>query len=546
MRGSDAAPIRGSRPPLGEIVGLCLCVLATGGYAIYAGQDANWDQRNYHIYSVYSWLTGRESVDLAPAQIQTWLNPAPHVVQYFLIRSLPPTAAGFVMGAFAGLNGVLLWVLCRRVQKGDSQWTARASAALVVVMGITGSLFLSFAGTTFAEYLVSLPVLAALVALVGSPIGQDVGPRRFLFAGLWLGAACGLKLTNLIYALGMSATLLVLWPFLRFRLSALLSFALGGGIGFAALGGYWATKLWLAYGNPMFPFFNGIFRSPFFEPTNFSDGRFVPSSLPAAMVTYPVAWFLGHHPTSELPFREPRFAFLVALLPLAICAMLPDRRTSERPGSDSDAAVPATAPRDFWLIGLFFLFSYAIWLKQFGIQRYALPLELLTGLLALVCLERLLQTSRRTVLALGMLAAFALVWTRPPDWERVPYGDDWFGFVGVDRSGPATLYLLMSWRPTAYAIPAFQPEDTFVRLSGNMPLEPGTALGNLALDRIRAHRGPIRTLAMEPLSETERGRLARFGMRLVVPESCKEFRSTKDMFQTCAAQLVAVGNGGKP
>jgi hypothetical protein len=226
--------------------------------------------------------------------------------------------------------------------------------------------------------------------------------------------------------------------------------------------------------------------------------------------------------------------------------MLPDRRTSDRTGSESDAPARGTAPRDFWLIGLFFLFSYAIWLKQFGIQRYALPLELLTGLLALVCLERLLRTSHRTVLALGMLAAFGLFWTRPPDWERIPYGDDWFGIVGVDQSGPSTLYLQMSWRPTAYAIPAFRPEDTFVRLSGNMPLEPGTALGNLALDRIRAHRGPIRTLAMEPLDEAERGRLGRFGMRLAVPESCKEFRSTKDVFQTCAAQMVVVGGGLKP
>jgi hypothetical protein len=529
---------------LGEIVGLCLCVTATGGYAVYAGQDANWDQRNYHIYAVHSWLTGRSAVDLAPAQIQTWLNPAPHLLQYFLIRNAPPVVAGFVMGAVAGLNGVLLWVLARRLQKGDWQWTARAAAALVVIMGLTGSLFLSFAGTSFGEYLCSLPVLAAVIALVGKRSGDEAGPRAFLIAGLCLGAACGFKLTSLVYALGMSAALLALWPFLRFRVTALLSFAIGGGIGFAALGGYWSTKLWLAFGNPMFPFFNGIFRSPFFEASNFTDARFLPASLPAAMVSYPWGWSLGLYPTSEVPFREPRFAFVAALLPLAICAMLLHRGRGRSFARERDPGDGRTAPRDFWLIGLFFVFSYAIWLGQFGIQRYALPLELLTGVVAWMCLEQLLRSPRRAVLALALLAAFALVWTRPPDWERVPYGADWFGFVGVDRSGPATLYLSMSWRPTAYAIPAFRPEDTFVRLGGNMPLEPGTAIGRLALDRIRTHQGPIRTLAMEPLDEAERGRLGRFGMTLV-PDSCKEFRSRMDVFQTCGAQATSGSRPGQ-
>ena len=523
----------------GEILWLCFCVAAPGGYAIYAGQDANWDQRNYHIYTVYSWLTGRGTVDLAAAQIQTWLNPAPHLIQYLLIRNAPPVVAGALMGALAGLNGVLLWTLIRKVQNRAGGWTTRALASLVVLMGLTGSLFLSFVGTSFAEYICSLPILAGLISLIGHRGDEQVSNRVFLVSGLCLGAASGLKLTNLVYGLGMSATLLTLWPFLRFRLGALLSFAAGAGVGFAAFGGYWAIKLWIAFGNPVFPFFNSIFRSALYPPENFTDARFLPASLPTAMISYPVAWFLGVHPTSELPFREPRFAFAAALLLLAICAM--PRRPSL--ASKSGVEAPLTTPRDFWLIALFFLFSYAIWLKQFGIQRYALPLELLTGVIALVSLERLLPTARRRVLALGFLVAFAVVWTRPPDWQRVPYDRDWFGIVGVDMSSRPTLYLLMSWRPTAYAITAFRPDDTFVRLGGNMPLEPDTAMGRLALDRIGAHRGPIRTLAMEPLEDAERDRLGRFGMSLT-PGSCKEFRSRMDVFQTCAAQ--AISSRGSP
>src|SRR5205085_194181 len=115
------------------------------------------------IYLEYAWLHGRGDVDLAPAQIQTWINPAPHLLQYLLIRHTPPVVAGAAMGALAGLNGLLLWLLARRVQMDGSLARVRLGAALVVALGLTGSMFLSFVGTTYAEYLCSLLVLAGLL-----------------------------------------------------------------------------------------------------------------------------------------------------------------------------------------------------------------------------------------------------------------------------------------------------------------------------------------------------------------------------------------------
>src|SRR5262249_21222308 len=178
----------------------------------------------------------------------------------------------------------------------------------------------------------------------------------------------------------------VLWPFLRFPVLAMVSFAFGGIVGFALLGGYWATKLWLAFRNPVFPFFNGLFGSPWFASVTFADPRFLPQSFFHAVVTYPFAWLLGEHPTSELPFREPRFALVAAIVPLAVVVALlrPTR------GQQAEDRIPTG---DFWLIVLFFVFSFGIWLKQFGIQRYVLPLELVSGVLIFVSLERVLHHS---------------------------------------------------------------------------------------------------------------------------------------------------------
>src|SRR5215813_2377771 len=259
---------------------LCACAAFTAAYAMWMGQDTNWDQKNYHFYNVYAWLSGRTFSDLAPAQIQTWLNPLPHLLQYLLVQTAPPVIAGLIMGALAGLNGLMLWLLARRLQRGDPTWDGRACAGVIILVGLTGPIFMSQVGTTFAEPFCSLLVLGALISITPHPRAMASKPTvgGFLFAGLWLGAACGLKMTNLIYAIGLSVSLLALWPVLGLQGRMLLSYAIGGICGFLTTGGYWGVHLWLAFGNPIFPFFNAVFASPLFERVNFADAIFIPKS----------------------------------------------------------------------------------------------------------------------------------------------------------------------------------------------------------------------------------------------------------------------------
>jgi hypothetical protein len=508
---------------------LCLCVATTAAYAVYAGQDRNWDQRNYHIYVVHAWLTGRTFTDLEPAQIQSWLPPTPHLLQVLLVQHTPPVVAGALMGAIAGVNGFLLWLLVRRLQANDSSRIACWCAGLVVILGLSGSIFLSFLGTTFAEYICSPFVLMGLVCLT-SDGRTEVSNRRFLLAGLCLGAACGLKLTNLVYAIGMTATLAVLWPFLRFRATAIAAYVVGGAAGYAILGGYWAITLWRHFKSPVFPFFNALFGSRWFAPENFADHRFLPPSFVHALITYPFAWLLGGHPTNELPFREPRFAYAAVLVPVAMAVALVGRVRNRRVESASDRGAEA---RNFWLTTMFFVLSFAVWMKQFAVQRYALPLELLSGVVVVLSLETIWRRSRATVAVLLLLVLFALGWTRPPDWERLPYGPDWFGVETAEPSAGPVLYVMLSWRPMSYVIPFLRRDNQYVRLGGNMPLEPEMPLGQRAIALLGAHRGPIRTLALEPIEAPELARLKRFGLS-PQEDSCTTFRSRIDTFTTCA------------
>jgi hypothetical protein len=506
---------------------------------VWVGQDTNWDQKNYHFYTVYAWLSGRTFRDLAPGQMQTWINPLPYLLQYLLIQTAPPVVAGLVMGALAAPNGLLLWLLARRLQRGDPTWQSRVCAYVIIVVGLTGSIFLSEVGTTFAEYLCSVFVLGGLISITraSSEMASKPNARDFLFAGLWLGVACGLKLTNFIYAIGLGVSLLALWPVLVLRGRMFLSYIIGAFCGFLATGGYWAVHLWLALDNPISPFLNNVFVSPLFERTSYNDERFIPGSLLTGAITYPFAWLLGMHPTSPVPLRDARFALVAIFLPVALVI---SALRSPRGLSGADQTGSILELHQFWLYGLFFIASYAIWLKQFGHQRYALPLELLTGLMLFLSLDRLLRNPKEVVCVFIMLAVFIVIWTRPANWGRIPYGKVWFGIEIPRDQTPQTLYVMMGHvEPFAYVIPFMPDTSRFIRLTGIMPLDPNMPLGRKALSMIRAHTGTIRSLSVVELDEQNRARLARFGLALAPGRGCEWFRSRLDTFTTCVLTKTA-------
>jgi hypothetical protein len=400
----------------------------------------------------------------------------------------------------------------------------------VTLVGLTGPVFVSEIGTTFSDYYSGLLVLGALVALTPAPAGRPAGHRNFAVAGFLVGAAFGLKLTNLIYVLGLAVSLAAMSFVRRLRARMLLSYAIGCICGFVTAGGYWAVHLWLATGNPVFPFYNAVFASPLFEAVNFADDRFVPSSVATASITYPFAWLLGMHPTSELPFRDARFALVVAFLPLALVVSALRYARNTAPGPDG---LTTNGRRQFWLLSLFFGSSYVLWLAKFAIQRYALPLELLTGLMVYLSLDRVLRRPVELPVAFTLLALYAVTWARPPDWGRVPYANDWFG-VAPGRARPPTLYVMMDdGQPTAYVIPFMSKADQFIRLTGNTPLEPEALLGRQALSIVAAHAGPIRSLSLSALDDNGRAKLKRFGLVPGSESTCETFQSRLDRFITC-------------
>ncbi|MDB5567920.1 MAG: hypothetical protein JWP84_4486 [Tardiphaga sp.] len=433
-----------------------LLVIATAmalgaAYAAFVGEDANWDWQNYHEYNVWALLNGGYARDVIPPGFQTYFNPVVYFPWYYLRHTLPPVAAGIIMGAVHGLNLALVWWLSRIVLGNAASALTIAAAVLLAAFG---PMTLSEVGTSFADILTAIPIIAGLALMLES---DDVRPLRYLCAGLLVGLAVGFKLTNIVFALGLgAAALLATRPLL-----AMGCLALGGAVGTVLTGGGWSLMLWREFGNPLFPLMNSFFPSKEMQPLSVLDLQFVPRGFVDGLL-YPFYWVIGDHRSSELPFRDARFALLIVLLPLAI-------------GARVKSATALFTRRDLQLL-IFLAVSYAAWLALFAIQRYAVALELLTGPAIVLLLARSFAgfgvTRLRSAVAIFAIAAIAAAWTQPTDWWRRPWSNPYAPAISARLAQPATYFLLD--KPLSFVAPLLPAGSRFYMIADiALPIMPG-------------------------------------------------------------------------
>ena len=423
-------------------------LLAGAIYTWFVGEDVNWDWLNYHEYNVWAVIHNRYSIDALPAGFQTYFNPTVYYPVYYLRHFLPLPYGLMIIGAVHGLNLLLIYFLIRALLRETA--TASAIGAAILIAAV-GPMTLSEVGTSFSDILTALPILAGCVLILSAGESQH---GRYILAGLLIGAAVGLKLTNAVYAIGAAAAVLAASrPVL-----ATLCLGLGGAIGAVATGGAWGLMLWRELGNPIFPLFNAVFQSRELMPMNIMDWQFLPRGILDALA-YPFYWLVGDNRSSEYPFRDARFAVATVLIVLGIGRGLVTR-------------TDIFTRRDTQFL-LFFGVSYAAWLGVFSIQRYAIVLELLCAPLIVLLIARvsaaapgsasLRITSMRLNAAMLVVAVAIALWSQPGDWFRRPWSNAYNPAISKSLEQPA-LYLLLD-KPLAYIAPRLPPQSLFYQIA---------------------------------------------------------------------------------
>lgn len=471
-----------------------LLVFAAGllvyvGWAVWQGQDSNWDLQNYHDYTAYALLHGRHLRDVGPGGFQSYFNPLIYLVPYGLRAALPPVAAAIALAALQAGVVAMAWLL-----SGLLPHRSMAVRAWATLCGATGAITLSEVGTSFADILLAIPVLGALALLVradGARLGL-VFSRPVFAAGLLVGAATGLKLTNALFAAGLGAAVLLPWP--RRPVAAALAYGTGGLAGFALTGGAWAAMLAWKLGNPVFPTFNNLFQSPSAVFSAYGERSFLPAGVLDA-ISYPFRIAAGQHPSAETGFADPRLAIAAVLCPLWLI------RGRDRAVVRSMVALWASA---------------ALWLGLFAVQRYIVVLEVLAGVLSVHLLAALAPRRYPPAVAAGAAAVVALALTRPADWWHRPWASAYVPRPPPALMEPATV--LVASHPMGFWVSALPSASRFYAVTPT-----GLAAGGLLRERMAhgVHAPPGGRMwvmsADQALEQGPRDGLAAWGLAPAAP-----------------------------
>jgi hypothetical protein len=347
--------------------------------------------------------------------------------------------------------------VCLRIAGPDPGERGYASAFLGFVLCLASPMALSEAGTTIVDLITSVPVLLAYLLLLTRDDAS--APRHAcLAAGLLLGLAAGLKVTNMVFALGAPAFFLVGTAPPRRRAAGVTQLVLGGAVGFLGIAGWWHLTLWQRFHNPIFPYFNNIFRSPDFPPVEMRDQNFVTHS-PWAMLSYPYHWLVGGSttpirlsPASETDPKDARFAFALVGA-VAVLAIAVFRR--------SGRFAPLARAETGLLLAC--AIDYPVWLYTFGIHRYMVPLEILCGAVVLILAGWLAKGVWRARLLL-VLAVLSLARVHVGTWQRLPWQDGWRTIAASPLALPGRPLIFLTFAPSAFLALSLPTDARYVDL----------------------------------------------------------------------------------
>jgi hypothetical protein len=493
-------------------------------FVVRRGQDQNWDLLSYHYYSGYAFVHGRFLEDIAPITWHTYLNPLPNVVAFLSYSHLPFPFSGLTLLALQCLSVLALVLLAREVGLGLGHPTPTLTEVLAVVLTATAPLWWSELGTSFYSSTTAPLILFALVLLIrgvtraGSLRGALMQTAA---AGVLVGLASSMKMTNAFFAVaGMAAIapVLVTHGSANFARRA-IAYVCGAVAGLALLG-WWNLELFREFGSPVYPLYNAIFRSKYYEFVNWHDPRFAFGLVD--FVRFPLVAAAGTTATSELPFADARYVLCAGVAVLAVI-----RRAI---GIRANTTAPGPAGP---MLLCFVASALCVWALVFPYQRYLIPVELLLGLALWILLAYCGFRERVMIALLAAFVTVSLVSLRVPDWGHVVprrSADNVFGLQLPPELVSQPAEYLVAGAPNGFVLAFLNPASHYYRID----------FSKKVYDRIRQRvarypRHPVRLLAMAntamPLKDV---RLLGFEPTA----ACTRFRSNVGEYVSCELRPI--------
>ena len=220
----------------------------------------SWDALNHHIYLGWVANSPRFDLDFLAASYQSYQFPYVYWPVYKLSQSaLSGAQAGAVLASINLLAVPPVWMMACICIPGERPFEM-LMRWMAVALAFSSPLVLSLFDSTSNDLLAAIPLVWAMAfGMKSVAVGEDEGRRAVIFSGALAGMSIAFKLSN-----GPLAVLLpIFWLFSGDGLKRRATNALYGCCAMiaAAIGiyGYWGWQLWRHFGNPVYPFYDGLF-----------------------------------------------------------------------------------------------------------------------------------------------------------------------------------------------------------------------------------------------------------------------------------------------
>jgi len=369
--------------------------------------EISFDVLNYHIFHSERALRGFLFIpgDFFPTPAP--FNPTPDILTG-LFRYLLGYRVGTIINYVA-----LIWtgVILERILRVYVRSAWLRSISVLFVLCTEQILF------QINEYMVdllALPLLLEASILAVAPASDGKHAKRTAMLALLLGVATAFKLANLLVAVPI--VLVYVFNLISLgdrekrghRLSTLLRSTPVAAVLFIAPFAPFMILIYKLTGNPVFPLYNGIFKSPYWPQGAAFDPRWGPLGIYETLIWPMLMWFKPYR-LNEFPFYSGRLTmgFILA----AVCLFI------------------ARGDRNIRAIAFITLLGSILWSGSSGYIRYALYLELVSGILLIWLVRylwkkcarfpnwgKLLAQAPLCVLLLGQ-TYFALRYTNHWEWS---------------------------------------------------------------------------------------------------------------------------------
>lgn len=419
-------------------------------------RDVSYDVAHYHVHNGWAALNGRMDKDFAPAEMHSFINPAYNIFVYWLIERLPGPIVNGILSIPQALILPAVYYLCRTF---STAITGRASFKVCLITAVV-----CFAADAQFGIMASirndswhaLAFIAAL-ALSVTPQGGLANWRKLALGSFIMGAALGLKATNIPYTIAYAVFTLVLADSWRLRRDAALACGIFGFVGAFIFFAPHAWVLWQEFGNPVFPMANDIFKAPLGPDGYEAYQRRTPEGL-LGLLTYPFVFTVDHAIIGSGDYSDLRFLIGYLIAPVLLVTVFLKMRAGETQ-SWHRLVIAFSAAMLIAMLG---------WMHGFAVLRYLLAAWILGPLFVLIFFlirSDSADLDPRSRLFGVAIASFLLITTGPFEVRRAAWDGLAAPYVEAQVPEPQrfedAFVIFSGVYPTAFLAPSFPEATTF-------------------------------------------------------------------------------------